>query len=91
MKGKIEVSASEAGAFTFLPDDNSVSDLRQEDLVLQFHEQRMSAVATHTRLVDAFDLLVIVYSLVTRITKSANWTGNSSARPGRPATNNSTN
>jgi hypothetical protein len=65
--------------------------MMQEDLVLQLCEKRMLAIAMHTRLVEVFGLLAMVYSSVTRIARSASWTGNSSARPGRAQTNNSTN
>jgi hypothetical protein len=58
--------------------------MMQEDLVLQLHEQEISAVVIHTRLVEVFYFLAMAYSFVTQIMRSASWTGNSSARPGRP-------
>jgi hypothetical protein len=44
--------------------------MMQEDLVLQLHEQGMSAVTIHTRLVEIFDPLAMVYLSVTRIAMS---------------------
>jgi hypothetical protein len=58
--------------------------MTQEDLVLQLHEERMSAVVIHTRLVEIFGPLALAYSSVTRIARSARWTDNSLVRPGRP-------
>jgi hypothetical protein len=59
--------------------------MMQEDLVLQLHEQGIVSVAIHMRFVEVFGPLAIAYSSVTRIARSASWTGNSSARPGMPA------
>jgi hypothetical protein len=58
--------------------------MKQEDLVLQFHEQEMLAVAIHTVLVEIFGLRTMAYLSLTQIARSTSWTGNSSARAGRP-------
>jgi hypothetical protein len=63
---------------------NSFSHMTLEDLVAQLHEQGISAVTIHTRLVEIFGPLAIAYWSVTWIARSASWTGNSSARSGRP-------
>jgi hypothetical protein len=65
--------------------------MTQEDLVLQLHEEGMSAIAIHTRLVEIFDPAAFAYSSVKRITRSASWTSNPSARSGMLSMNNSTN
>jgi hypothetical protein len=57
--------------------------MTQEDLVLQLHEEGISAVAIHMRLFDVFGPLAIGYSSVTKITKRTSWMANSPARPGR--------
>jgi hypothetical protein len=44
----------------------------------------MSDVAIHMRLIEIFGHFVMAYSWMTRIARSSSWTGNSSARLGRP-------
>jgi hypothetical protein len=57
--------------------------MKQQDLVFELYEQGMSAFAIHIKLVDIFGPLAMAYSSVTRMARSASWTGNSSAKPGR--------
>jgi hypothetical protein len=63
---------------------NPFSEMTQQDLVLQLHEEWISAVAIRTRLVEVFGLLAFAYSSVTRIVRSMSWTDNCPARQGRP-------
>jgi hypothetical protein len=65
--------------------------MTQKDLVLQLYEEEMPVRAIHTRLVEIFGPLAVAYFSVTRIARSASWTGNYSARAGRSPVNNSTN
>jgi hypothetical protein len=58
--------------------------MAQQDLVLQLHEERISAVAIHTRLVGVFGPLGFAYSSVTSIVRSTSWTDNCPARQGTP-------
>jgi hypothetical protein len=39
--------------------------MTQEDLILQLHEEEMSAVAIHTRLVEVFGPFALTYPSVT--------------------------
>jgi hypothetical protein len=59
--------------------------MTQQDLVLQLHEEGISAVAIHIRLVEVFGLLALVYLSMTRIVSGTSWTGNCPARQGRPS------
>jgi hypothetical protein len=45
--------------------------MTQEDLVVQLHEEGISAAAIHTRLVEILGSLALAYSSVTRIARSA--------------------
>jgi hypothetical protein len=58
--------------------------MTQQDLVLQLHEEMISAIAIHTRLVEVFGPLALAYLSVTRIVRSTSWTDNCPARQGMP-------